>query len=369
MEMVVIVVMEFPINGKMHRLDPGQVIAAFFSRTGIARLARHWRPSDACVLTFHGVSNGSDNHQLLDLDQHVCIDLFTELCDHLKACYSVRPLSEIMEARQKGLSLPQNTVAITFDDGYSSNYLLAYPVLKERGLPATIFTAAGYLDGKVTMWFHRIELAFARTQVPHLDYILDGQTVRLPLTNREERSYALGRITYSLKRRPTSELLEALAKIESDLGVADIVGKDLPPTLQPMTWDAAREMRASGVIEFGGHTFSHPILARCTDDQQADEIRLSRERLAEEFGTAPKLFAYTNGKHGDFNATTQRLLKENGFEAAFTMLEAFLFDSDNEMALPRYGCPSSTDHLEALVSGSMAHFESLRKKLGLVRAA
>lgn len=47
--------------------------------------------------------------------------------------------------------VPVNAVAITMDDGYASNYTVAYPRLKERGWPATIFltvSSVGRKEGK-----------------------------------------------------------------------------------------------------------------------------------------------------------------------------------------------------------------------------
>lgn len=357
------------MNGGLSKLGLGRVVAAFFSRSGIARLARQWRPSDACVLTFHGVRNGSDDDQLLDLDQHVTVSLFKEVCSHLAANYDVLPLSEIIEARAQGRPLPGKTVAITFDDGYASNCHLAFPILQSQGLPATIFATAGYLDGRISMWFHRIEMAFARTEMPRLEVEFDGTLTLWPLTDRAEKAAALGAVTARLKKLPTTEMLERLAEIETLLGVSPASGQDLPSALRPMTWDQAREMQASGLIEFGGHTDTHPILAKCTEEQQAEEIRQSRQRLTAELGVQPRCFAYTNGKAGDFTATTQRLLKEEGFTTAFTMIESFLLPGDDPMGQPRYGCPSSCDFLEAVVSGSMSRFASLRKNLGLIRAA
>ncbi len=42
--------------------------------------------------------------------------------------------------------LSSKTVLITFDDGYYSNYLNAYPILKEFGFPATIFLTTGLIE-------------------------------------------------------------------------------------------------------------------------------------------------------------------------------------------------------------------------------
>ena len=36
-------------------------------------------------------------------------------------------------------NIPDDSIIVTFDDGYSSNYEIAYPILKELEIPATIF--------------------------------------------------------------------------------------------------------------------------------------------------------------------------------------------------------------------------------------
>jgi len=43
-------------------------------------------------------------------------------------------------------------VAITFDDGYVSNYELARPILADHGMPATVFVPTDYLGGGPMSW-------------------------------------------------------------------------------------------------------------------------------------------------------------------------------------------------------------------------
>ncbi len=60
-----------------------------------------------------------------------------------KSGYNTITLKELEDFIYYSKPLPpsknNNSVIITFDDGYLSNYLLAYPVLKEYGMKASIF--------------------------------------------------------------------------------------------------------------------------------------------------------------------------------------------------------------------------------------
>ena len=55
--------------------------------------------------------------------------------------YRVLALPDVMQALKSGQSLPDKSVVITFDDAYDSIYLAAFPLLKQRGWPFTIFVA------------------------------------------------------------------------------------------------------------------------------------------------------------------------------------------------------------------------------------
>lgn len=48
-------------------------------------------------------------------------------------------LYELYEYMSKGISLPNNPVVLTFDDGYGDNWVFAYPLLKKYGMKATIY--------------------------------------------------------------------------------------------------------------------------------------------------------------------------------------------------------------------------------------
>ncbi|MBQ7161135.1 MAG: polysaccharide deacetylase family protein [Clostridia bacterium] len=53
--------------------------------------------------------------------------------------YQFVSLEDVKNYVYRGIPLPEYPVLLTFDDGYSSNYSTAYPIIKEEGAKATVF--------------------------------------------------------------------------------------------------------------------------------------------------------------------------------------------------------------------------------------
>ena len=66
-----------------------------------------------------------------------------------EAGYTAVSFDDLRSYVTKGDALPEKPVVITFDDGYKSNYQLAFPVLEKYGMKATIY-AIGVSVGKRT---------------------------------------------------------------------------------------------------------------------------------------------------------------------------------------------------------------------------
>jgi peptidoglycan/xylan/chitin deacetylase (PgdA/CDA1 family) len=60
--------------------------------------------------------------------------------------FNLWPLARILATLRKGEPLPHNTVAITFDDAYQSVYSEAFPRLRKRNCPFTLFVSSEAVD-------------------------------------------------------------------------------------------------------------------------------------------------------------------------------------------------------------------------------
>jgi len=74
-------------------------------------------------------------------------DLFEKQMDYVVAngCNTIG-FDDLLAYREQGKPLPPKPLLITVDDGYASTYNIAYPILAERGLTATLFVHTAYVD-------------------------------------------------------------------------------------------------------------------------------------------------------------------------------------------------------------------------------
>ncbi len=95
----------------------------------------------AVVLMYHRV--GESDYP----STNVTVEQFRAHLDYLaENDFNVLPLDQIIQALQTREPLPERSVAITFDDGYSSVGEVAHPMLAERGWPYTVFVNTGPVD-------------------------------------------------------------------------------------------------------------------------------------------------------------------------------------------------------------------------------
>jgi len=95
----------------------------------------------AVVLMYHRF--GEDDVPLTSIR----LEQFEAHLDHLEAeGYSVLPLAAVLDALAKGEPLPEKAIAITADDAYLSVMTEAWPRLKARGWPMTLFVATDPVD-------------------------------------------------------------------------------------------------------------------------------------------------------------------------------------------------------------------------------
>lgn len=133
-------------------------------------------------------------------------------------------------------TLPDNPIVITFDDGYLSNYEVAFPILKKYNVPAAIFI-----------------------------------------------------VTSTVGLTPESGLV----------------------SYPHFTWEQAKIMQDSGLIEINSHTHTHKNIATLSTGELQKEIRLSKYLIEKNLNKYCYTFAYP---YGGYREDTEKLIRYAGYK-------------------------------------------------------
>jgi peptidoglycan/xylan/chitin deacetylase (PgdA/CDA1 family) len=115
------------------------------------RLARRdARGSRLVVLAYHAIADLSRDPVLAEYG--VPPARFAEQLDLLlREGWTFVSVETLVRALDGQEGLPRRSAVVTFDDGYSDLLTTAYPLLRERGIPAVVFVVAGSI-GQTNTW-------------------------------------------------------------------------------------------------------------------------------------------------------------------------------------------------------------------------
>lgn len=292
---------------------------------GLPLIRRLQRGSVALVM-YHGVVerplevfNWSQLHR----------DEFEKQIEVLTEEYQVFPLREIVERLNRGLSLPEKAVCITFDDGFRNNLRSAYPILLKYKAAATVFLVTSLMGATLPPWPDQLYFALAKTERASIRF--EGEEI--PLTTPQNRAAAYPKISARLKRLPVEKKDAVLEQLLDQLGRFSTQGDE---ALEMLRWEEIEKLNAEGLVTFGSHTHTHPILSQCSPERQRFELQTSREMMLEHLGRAD-LLAYPNGSPADFTGETKRLSRELGYECALSTIRGVNTPDSDRYELRRVG--------------------------------
>lgn len=293
-------------------------------------LFRHLNRERLLVVMYHGVTTESYTPAVWT---QLPLPVFRSQLEFLSKHYRFVTLQQVIRALDRGEPLPVRAALITFDDGLKNNYSVAYPVLKEMGIPAAIFLTVNMIGGGEMFWFDELYLLIR-------EGVALGVALELP-GPEAQRHYRAGDVWKSYyacvedakrcgreQRQRLLEDLRSRVPLERERHLDDFGLLD---------WDQVREMERSGLIGFGVHTATHRILSELKEHELAEEVMAPRKRFVEELGGEAESFCFPNGRSGvDFYPSHQEYLRCRGYICAFSTGDE-LFDRNvgNRMAITR----------------------------------
>jgi len=145
-------------------LNRAEAVVLLDRVAGLLNINRTYYANKVVVLMYHSVRE--------DYKYEHCINKEV-FYNHIKMLensgFNVITLDTFIDFMEGKCQVPDNAVLITFDDGYEDFYKLAYPVLKAKGLSATIFMITSAIGDK-TGWNPKIDQAQMEEMVLHNIY-------------------------------------------------------------------------------------------------------------------------------------------------------------------------------------------------------
>lgn len=277
----------------------------------------------ALVLTYHRVTATRD-----PFGQTVDPETFAAQMEVLPT------LAEVVALRT--LDRPSRTrrIAITFDDGYADNAHVAAPILRERKFSATFFVPGRILGDSGEYWWDRLEhlQLDAPPRVDFLELAIRGRPLTVDVRSHDGRLRSLKALNRRLRPLPLAEIEAVLEEVRSLLG-ADEAGVCGSHAL--LTGEDLADLAADESFEIGSHAWTHTMLAALSREDQAKEIAASKRALADATRREVTSLAYPYGIDGSFDATTEAIVRDAGYERAFANL-AGPFRGSRRFRLPRH---------------------------------
>ena len=212
----------------------------------------------AVVLQYHHISAETPRSTSLTLEE------FTAHLDYLDANgFSILPLAAILDSLRSDGALPDKCVAITVDDAYRNLLDGTFDLMKDRGVPCTVFVPTGAADdgyGDYLTWDdmrmmqpHGFSFASHGHDHLHMTERLPGESpedwrarITRDITRSQERLEAELGVAPKIFAYPYGEFCLDLMEIVEDLGLAAF-GQQSGPIWSGGDFRALPRFPASGV--------------------------------------------------------------------------------------------------------------------------
>lgn len=282
------------------------------------------------VLFYHGVS-GIKNPFVEGL--HISPEDFRKQIDYLQRFYVFISIDEYYQRWKEG-RFTGKEVTLTFDDGYRNNLTVLAPILKELGIPFTVFVSTFHIDSgeRFATFIARAVVmheSLSRLSVPEVGLDFPLKSIHQRKRVSKELSCRLKHANVGLVKLVTARLVQHLSSADYHLLCRNYEAD------APMTWEEVARLQSQYQCTIGSHCLDHII---CDAFQDSEEIRRqicqSKTIIEEKLGQPCHYLAYPNG-----NACAEALEASRlaGYRLAFTTDNRRLTPTVSPYAMPRYG--------------------------------
>jgi peptidoglycan/xylan/chitin deacetylase (PgdA/CDA1 family) len=249
----------------------------------------------------------------------------------LQASHDVVSLEDALSVLDGSRQPARDVAVITFDDGYRDVYTHAFPLLRERRLPAVVYVPSSFAGSDGQLGHDRLYAALRAMDERAIAPMAVGVGEKFErwlidvLDGDADPPTALERL---IARYPSPRLLDLASALEERLGLSGVPSAE---GQRALSWEMLREMQSRGVIT-GAHTAEHTVLTHQRLEEARREIAQCKAALEKNLRMPVRHFAWCNGF---YSAGLARALKSEGFVSAVTTEDLPNLPGGDRFALKR----------------------------------
>ena len=269
------------------------------------------RPIQLSILAYHRIySPPTDTYPFSDGAISAYPEEFDKQMEVVSNKYNVINFRVLKEIQDAGERLPDNSLIITFDDGYADNYEIALPILQKYNLTATVFVSTGYIGTNTPFWFEKFAYLMKKVPCGPIAISLSSLNHTFEITESSRKEISK-KIMLQLKSMPNADRIASLNELDNLFNIH--LPADEIEMIKTLTWDQVIKLDKAG-IEIGSHTVSHPILSSLNDSEIYKELATSKAQLDENLGKETVSICYPVGGPQYYDDRVKKAAKELGYQ-------------------------------------------------------
>jgi peptidoglycan/xylan/chitin deacetylase (PgdA/CDA1 family) len=265
----------------------------------------------------------------------------------LRMYFDIITLKDAVNRVSEATTAKRPFAVVTFDDGYQGNATTVLPIMKEIGLPFTVYAATKAIVENGLNWYDRVIglLNFHKEARVTLYGNSGPEYYTIPPYGEYNRWVHTQKLLNRMKLMAPEHRELTATEIATEFCKADL-------SLRMLTEEELKRLAMSDCVTIGCHTHGHELLDQISLRQLDDTLNISINHITRITGTHPRHFSYPNG---NFSHVVQNAVHSSGFETAVTTLPGFWSGKINILEIPRIsiGRFETINSFRALISGWM----------------
>jgi peptidoglycan/xylan/chitin deacetylase (PgdA/CDA1 family) len=274
------------------------------------------RKDDIRLVFYHGIGERTSPFMKY-LDDEIPEDVFKHHLDYLLDKYTILSLENVIGLIEDNRIIKDKPIcSISFDDGLETVFTKAYPLLKERNIPFTVFLNTSVIGNNNLLWLHLMSYLLNYYKPQNISKILNELIdVNLPKVPQD----ATNIIKWCRKNYEYVSNKEILKRILHRFGLD--IKKISNDGNMYLTWDQIDEMKCYNA-SFYSHTHNHaPLNIFSNKSIVIDEIGTSLSIMKEHGNNSELFVSFPFGMNVDYG--------KQAIEYAFALGHKYIVEVGN----------------------------------------